>query len=289
MADISFRVSMPTDEGFVGRECANPGCARYFRVHKDSFRDEMHCPYCGQRFDKNDLYTGDQLEYLRAAAAEKAREYASAEIAKMFGRMRDSQYVKFRAGKPYKAKPVVPAYEERKVDSEIVCPTCDTRFQVDGIFAYCIGCRTETIAVFDANLELIRREVAAAGNSQRVLRHAYNDLVSSFESVCHRRSLAFADTHDSFQDPYEARRFFKKYSCVDLIANLDTHQELAVRRVFHKRHSWQHARGIITDRYVKRVPEDRALLGTEASLSMAEFESAALAVRVMLDVLPPSS
>src|SRR5665647_755352 len=286
MADISFQVSMPTDEGFVGRECANPDCSKYFRVHMDSFSDEMHCRYCGERFDRDELLTSDQLAYLQEAAREKAMEYASAEIAKMFGQMRSSKYVSFKAGKPYKARPVIPSYEERKVDSEIICPACETRFQVDGIFAHCVGCGVENIAVFDANLEVIRREVAAAGNSQRVLRHAYNDLVSTFENVCSRRSVTFADAHNSFQDPYEARRFFKKHAAVDLIAGLDADQELAVRRVFHKRHSWQHARGIVNDRYVKKVPEDRDLLGIEALLSMDELETAATGVRLMLDALP---
>lgn len=290
MSDLSFRVSIPTDEGFVGRECANPECGRYFRVHMDSFSDEMHCPYCDQRFGKNDLVTGDQLEYLKSAAAEKAMEHLSAEIGKMFSQSSSSsKYITFKPGKPYKAKSVEPQYEERRVDSEIVCPVCRARFQVDGIFAHCVGCGTQNIAVFDANLEVIRAEVDAAGNSQRVLRHAYNDLVSTFESICDRRAAVFATEHGSFQDPYEARRFFKKHANADLMTGLDDQQVLSVRRVFQKRHVWQHGRGVINELYVRKVPEDAHLAGSEAELSMQEFELAAVAVRHMLDSLPPAS
>lgn len=89
-----------------------------------------------------------------------------------------------------------------------------------------------------------------------------------------------------YQDPYEARRFFKKCAQIDLLADLNAGQALAVRRVFHKRHAWQHSHGVITERYVKKVPEDRELQGGEASLSMAEFQTAAVAVRLMLDVIP---
>lgn len=278
---------MPTDEGFIGRECGNQACGRYFRVHMDSLADEMNCPYCGQRFDKSDLLTGDQLDYLRQAAAEKAMEHISAELGRMFERStRGNKYVTFKPGAPYKAKPVEPTYEERKVDSEMVCAVCGARFQVDGIFAYCVGCGTQNIAVYDANLEVIRAEVAAAGNSQRVLRHAYNDLVSTFESICAKRAVMLTTDRGSFQDPYEARRFFNKHASVDLLAGLDDDQLLAVRRLFHKRHAWQHSRGVITERYVKKVPEDAPLLGFEAALSMQEFELAAVGVRRMLDVLP---
>jgi len=293
MSELSFSVSLATDEGFLGRECNNPQCSRYFRVHTDSIADEMLCPYCGQRFASNDLFTQDQVDFLTEVAAEKAMEYAADELRKMFGKLerqtRGNKYVSFKAGPPYRAKTIQPRYAERKVDSEIVCPDCGSRFQVDGIFAHCVRCGIENMAVFDANLEVIRREAAAASDPQRALRHAYNDLVSMFESMCGSRSSAYSEEHGSFQDPYEARRFFKKHAKVDLLANLNDEQELAVRRVFHKRHAWQHSRGVITDRYVRKVPEDRELEGSQASLSMSEFESAVIAVRLMLDALPPKA
>jgi uncharacterized Zn-finger protein len=287
VTDLSFRVSMPTDEGFIGRECGNSGCGRYFRVHMDSLSEEMNCPYCGQRFDKSDLLTADQLDYVRQAAAEKALEHISAELGRMFEKStRGNRYLTFNPGTPYRAKPVEPTYEERKVDSEIVCPVCSARFQVDGIFAHCVGCGNQNIAIYDANLELIRAEVTAAQNPQRVLRHAYNDLVSTFESICAKRAALLTTERGSFQDPYEARRFFKKHAGVDLLAELDDAQRLAVRRAFHKRHAWQHSRGIITERYVKKVPEDAPLLGSEATLSMQEFDLAVVGVRHMVDTLP---
>lgn len=290
MSDLRFTVSLPSDEGFIGRECSNRDCARYFRVHAESLSDEMHCPYCGQRFARDDLMTHDQIDYLTEAASEQALEYMAAELAKMFGQLergsRGNKFVTFKAGNPYRAKTVQPHYAERKVDSEIVCPECGSRFQVDGIFAHCVRCGIENVAVYDANLEVIRVEVAAASDPQRALRHAYNDLVSTFESICGNRASNLTSDHGSFQDPYEARRFFKSHAGIDMLGGLDKGQELAVRRVFHKRHAWQHSRGIITERYVKKVPEDRELEGLPAPLSMTELEEGAAGVRLMLDALP---
>jgi DNA-directed RNA polymerase subunit RPC12/RpoP len=287
MGELHFEVSLPTDDGFIGRECSSPGCSRYFKVHADSLRDEMHCPYCNQRFDRNELFTRDQIAHAQEVASEQALEYASRELAKMFGRVASgSSSLSFKASKPYRARTPQPNYTERKVDSEIRCPDCGSRFQVDGIFAHCVGCGLQNIAVFDANLEVIRAEVTAADDPQRALRHAYSDLVSMFETICGDRARVLDGEHGSFQDPFEARRFFKKQADVDILDGLDTGQRLAVRRVFHKRHAWQHSHGVITERYVKKVPEDRKLDGEKAVLSMPEFEAAAFAVRIMIDALP---
>lgn len=286
MADLRFQVSIPTDEGFLGRECHNSDCARYFRVHADSIKEEMHCPYCGQQSQSDDLWTKDQVAYLRESAAEQAKEYISSEFAKMFEQQtRSSEFISFKRSSPYRAKQVTPKYVERKVDTELRCPACSSRFQVDGIFAYCVGCGIENIAIYDANLAIIRTEVEAGGDSQRVLRHAYNDLVSTFEAVCAKRARSLTSQHGSFQDPYDARRFFNEHAKVDILSGFGIADLLLLRRIFHKRHAYQHTQGYITERYVKKVPEDRDLVGTLAVLSLGEFEAGAGVVRQMIDTL----
>jgi hypothetical protein len=81
----TFTVTFPTEAGFIGRECNSSGCGRYFKVHEDSLRDHMHCPYCAEKFEKDQLYTKDQLEHAENQAAELAKEYMYGEIDKMFG------------------------------------------------------------------------------------------------------------------------------------------------------------------------------------------------------------
>jgi hypothetical protein len=81
----TFTVTFPTEAGFIGRECNSSGCGRYFKVHEDSLRDHMHCPYCSEKFEKDQLYTKDQLEHAENQAAELAKEYMYGEIDKMFG------------------------------------------------------------------------------------------------------------------------------------------------------------------------------------------------------------
>ena len=136
---ISFEVSVPTNEGFIGRLCNAPECGRYFKVHIISLRDEMFYPYCGTRFSNEYLTKKDQSNYFQEAAIEEARKYMFDEIDKMFGRlsrkMRTSKYVSFKY-KPirYRKKKSWPKYKELSVDSELKFSECEFPFQVFGIF-----------------------------------------------------------------------------------------------------------------------------------------------------------
>ncbi len=152
------------------------------------------CPYCAEKFKKDQLYTKDQLEHAENQATELAKEYMYGEIDKMFGNFASRNrggLIKFtHTPIRYKAKPVVARYREREVDSELTCPECGVIFQVFGIFGFCPGCRSENQAIYDANLAIVRQEIANAPDRDRALRHAYSDLVSAFESFCIRRAPA---------------------------------------------------------------------------------------------------
>lgn len=289
MSEIQFRVSVPTDKGFLGRECNSPLCKRYFRVDSDCIRDRMHCPYCGSLFSNKELHTTDQIQFLQENAEELAQEYMHKEIDRMFGdlaRQFHSGPVQFKyTPSNYRAKPVFPTYREKKVDTELVCPECSFRFQVYGVFGYCPGCGTENMLIYDANLAIIRREIQHDTDSQRALRHAYSDLVSAFELFCHNKASRFDGEKPSFQELFAARDYFKKHAGTDVLANLSEADVLVLRRVFQKRHACIHAGGVITERYVKKIPEDSALLGTRVAMSLDEFEAGAKALRVVMDSL----
>ena len=290
MSIIQFEISMPTDEGFIGRECNNPECLKYFRVHAQSIQTQMYCPYCASLFSNDQLHTQDQIEFMKLAGQEKALEHVYNEIDKMFAGFARSfsgnKYITFN-NKPirYRAKDVAPTYKEQKVDTELVCPECAFRFQVFGIFGYCPGCRNENILIYDANLIIIKREISNSDNAERALRHAYSDLVSTFESYCKKKAADIQADKPTFQDLFNARRFFKEYKNVDIFFDLNNEQLLCLRRVFQKRHACQHSGGQITEQYIKKIPEDKALIGTKAVLTLQEFEEGAKALRQALGKL----
>ena len=247
----------------------------------------MHCPYCGTRFANDAFHTSGQIEYIRKAGLEQAKEYAYGEIDKMFSKLAGS----FRGNKfvtmkhtpiHYRAKPVAPRFIERKVDTELHCPDCGFVFQVYGVFGYCPGCKTENMMIYDANLAIIEREIAESADKNRSLRHAYDDLVSTFEQYCQKKAPQSDDRPHSFQELFAVRHFFIKHREIDIFDRLTNDQLLCIRRMFQKRHAYQHSEGKITEQYLKKVPEDASLVGTQAVLSAEEFKEAALILKNVL-------
>lgn len=283
---FTFQVPMPHDQGFIGRSCKNSSCNRYFKIFHESITDYMYCPYCAQQYHKNELMTQEQRNYLNQYAREKALEYAHNEMRKMFSRsFSNSKYVKFQPGRPYRARPVLPGYSEKELDTQLECPSCNCKFQVDGIFGFCPGCKSENLSIYDANLSIIKNEIEGADDTERALRHAYADLVSTFEIFCKQKSSLVTAETTRFQMLFETRKFFKKHLCIDILMDLNQNEILTLRRIFQKRHLYEHDKGIINAKYVKEIPEDKDLLNQKAELNINEFTAGAESLRKIIDTL----
>ena len=229
---ITFNVSLPTDNDYLGRECNNVDCKRYFKVHSSSLKEKMFCPYCSKEFSNKELMTSDQTKYINKVAKSKAEEIGHKMLDKMMmdfaNRNRGNKYFKV-SYKPstYRAKPVFPNYTEQKVDSELTCPNCDFRFQVYGIFGYCPGCRNENLLVYDANLEILKREIQNANDINRALRHSYSDLVSTFEIFCKKKAKDITPEATRFQSLFDTRKFYYDILGVNIFKDLDEKELLA--------------------------------------------------------------
>jgi Zn finger protein HypA/HybF involved in hydrogenase expression len=186
----TFLISVPTDEdGFVGRACDAAGCKQYFKILVPDHKDELHCPYCGQSFDRNSLRTREQIDHIQRAAIEEAHVYAITEFQKALkNTIQGSKSITYKPGPPPRKRTILPRYSERKVDTELQCAECNTRFQVYGIFGYCPACGCENLQIYDANWAIIKRDLANVKDEHRQLRHAYGDLVSTFEVFCTRKA-----------------------------------------------------------------------------------------------------
>ncbi len=283
-----FLVSIPTDnDGFVGRACDTAECRQYFKIFVSDHKSTLHCPYCGQEFDHNSLLTSDQIDHVRRAGIEEARAYAVTQLQDALKKaFQGSKSVKYKPGSPPRKRTVAPRYTERKVDTELQCADCNTRFQVYGIFGYCPGCGCENLQLYDANWMIIKKRLVGATDEKRQLRHAYNDLVSTFETFCKRKAKQLTiEEAGNFQGLFDARKFFKEHGGVDMLENIPLEDLLTLRRVFQKRHVLVHSGGEITDRYIKMIPEDTESLGQQVSLSVQELESGAQALRTALGYL----
>ena len=281
-----IHVNVPTDSGFLGHACNSSQCRQYFKVHEDDRIDEMRCPYCGEQFIQSELHTKEQVNHINKTAEEEALYCATQEFQKIFKEAFGSSSAR-KSGISYKPsrirkKTIRANYSERKVDTELKCPDCDCRFQVYGLFGFCPACGLSNLHVYDTNWAVIKREVSETKNPDRALRHAYGDLVSAFEVFCSNKGKRFSARPPSFQNLYDTRKFFKDAIAIDILDGIPPSQLLTLRRLFQKRHVNIHAGGIITDRYVKNIPEDMKLLGMKVELSMTELEQAAECMRIIL-------
>lgn len=290
MSTVTFKISIPAPEGFIGNTCVNINCQKYFKVNASDFEDEMYCPYCGTSASKMDLRTKEQNKYIQEAAMEKAKEIAYKEIDKMFSNFvrstRSSKYITVKhTPLNYRSKNIRPSYFERAIDTELKCPSCNVSFQVYGIFGFCPSCRIENMIIYDTNIQIIKKEFENSDNKERALRHAYSDIVSTFEIFCQNKSESIQDKNPSFQELFEARKFFKTHFSVDIFSDISAVELLTLRRVFQKRHAYVHLDGRINEKYVKKIPEDNKLLGTKAVLKFEEFWEASLILRKIIDKL----
>ena len=287
---LTFKISIPIRNGFLGRECNNPDCKRYFKIHQNSLKDEMYCPYCGLLFNKNELWTQNQLKYAQENAKEEAMAHVSNELSNMlektFGKQSGSNKksflnisVSYKPGSPYRKKYISPP-TEKEVDSEIECSECKAKFQVYGIFGYCPLCKCDNIMIYDTNISIILTEIENASNKNRALRHAYNDLVSTFEDFCKKRNKT--QEKYNFQNLDSSKKFFKDAYGINLFDGFKKDEVLIIKRLFQKRHVYQHNKGVIDQKYIDVITEDVSLLGQVAPLDLEEFRDATTGIREIL-------
>ena len=283
---LTFKISIPTQDGFFGRECNNPDCKRYFKIHQNSLKDEMYCPYCSLLFNKNELWAQDDLKYAQENLEEEAKTYVSTEFSQMlsetFGKQSGSSKnssFSYKIGSPYRKKYISPP-TEKEVDSEIECSECKAKFQVYGIFGYCPLCKCDNIIIYDTNISIIFTEIENASDKNRSLRYVYNDLVSTFEDFCKKRNKSRKKYN--FQNLEIAENFFKDEFGISLFNGLDNDEILTIKKLFQKRHIYQHNKGVIDQKYIDIIPEDGSLLNQIAPLEIEEFKDATHIIRKIL-------
>lgn len=268
MKNLTYKISIPTDNGFWGRECNK--CEKYFKVDSDQIKDEMHCPYCGELQENDDMWTKSQKDEVDKIAHQIGKRFIEDELDKMFKNLaRGSKNMTYKPGRRTQvSKPT--SHLEKEVDSEIECPSCKTKFQVYGVFGFCPGCKEDNVLIYEANLQIILSEIENSANTKRSLRHAYKDLVTTFELYCRRIARIHDLGNANFQNLLNTKKFFKKES-VDIYNGIEYTEKVTLKRIFEKRHAYEHGTGEITESYIKNVPEDSKLIGQVAELSKDEF------------------
>lgn len=205
--NLTYKLSIPTDNGFWGRECKK--CEKYFKIYLDHIKDKMFCPYCGEMQENESMWTKDQNNAVDEITNQLTDSIIDNELDKMLTNL--SSESKFFIYKPEMntqiSNPIT--HVEKAVDTEIECPTCETRFQVYGIFGFCPVCKEDNILIYEAHLQIILHEIDNSSNPNRSLRHSYNDLVSTFELYCENISKKHGLGTVKFQNLFSVKNYLK--------------------------------------------------------------------------------
>jgi hypothetical protein len=273
------RVSLPLDEeGFFGRECPNPDCLEFFKLHIDDYgaaraAHRLTCPVCGTTESDEHFHTLEQIERMRAGAMELARG-AMNRILSDFSRQpptrnaRGAVTFRWNAPPPHWPTPL-PTYVERQTIRTFACPNGGHRAVIYDLLSFCPYCgpeKTPPRAVFDDNLTAMRRLLAvvtdlpadaqeaiqAAGGSTALAERALGGGLAALQTLTkqlHAQAGKPAVKGNPWQNLDRLRRQWLKDFRADALAKLDVAAVTTLRLGFARRHILEHNGGVVDQRY----------------------------------------
>jgi hypothetical protein len=289
----NIKISIPMrndDEGFFGRECPNKECLGYFKIELGTGLQgkdlPCHCPYCGHVGPHDTFWTQDQLEYVRSAAMREVQEYVGNMLKSAFpqSRSRRSDFIsisfEYKPGRPL---PLY-RYEEKQLETALVCLECGLRYAVYGVFAYCPDCGSHnSLQTLDTNLDLALKELALASTiegslANQLVTDALENGVSTFDAF--GREI-FRVNSDLAAAPDEAARMscqnlenlksrVSKIFGIDLASPFTADEWRLLVQGFHKRHLIAHRMGVIDQSYINATGVLGAVVGRKVDIDSAE-------------------
>ncbi len=297
---IKFSIPIRNDEeGFFGRECPNEECLGYFKIELGTgLQGEdlpCHCPYCGHVGPHNTFWTQDQLEYARSAAIREVQKYVGGMLKRNFPPSRprrgDPISITFQY-KPGKPLPLY-RYEEKQLETVLVCSECGLRYAVYGVFAYCPDCSSHnSLQILEANLDLASRELELANTlegplADQLVADALENGVSAFDAFgreLFRVNSGLAIAPDeiariSCQNLESLKPRVSKLFGIDLTSPFTADEWRLLVQGFQKRHLIAHRMGVVDQAYINASGDLRAVVGRKIDLDSEEVTVVLLLVR----------
>ena len=182
----------PDHQGYVGRECPGPNCGRYFKITPGTGLPGgsllCHCPYCGRKAPHLEFTTDDQTDHAVSIAK---NIFLEAVVAQLDGMCDDlnlqSSCLRFGPvvrGEPPSAR----HYQEKELETEVICETCSHRYAIYGVFGYCPDCGVHNTAdILGKSLDVVEKILSMAKVAEKdvmacLIDNALEDAVSAFDA-----------------------------------------------------------------------------------------------------------
>jgi hypothetical protein len=268
----------PDKEGYLGRECPNEDCEKYFKVTPGtgtSGDSVCHCPYCGHQAAPQMFATRQQIKYARSVATSQLVGALRRDLKAL-----EFDYKPrgaFGIGFSMKLQPSAPVpihrYQEIDLETEIVCEQCTLRYAIYGVFGWCPDCGIHnSFQILTKNLELTRKKLMLAESVDQdlaatIVVDALAGLVGAFDGfgreVC-------ADPRASFQNPEGGRKRVLEQLGFDMADAVSTSEWRYCCTSFQKRHLVAHRMGVVDEDYIKRTNDPAAVVGRKIIVDASE-------------------
>lgn len=298
MPETTYTITLPADTaGFLGRECPEKGCKRYFKITPGTgLRDSttLTCPYCGHTAEPSDFYTEDQVEYAKSVVLNKVTGELLGQLKKMERRPRRGAFIDLSIKVRGRAHPIHRYLEADDLEQILDCSACSLRYAIYGAFGYCPDCQDHnSFQILGVNLALAERIIDLAAQQEaeitrNLVENALEDVVAAFDGfgreVC-RVVQASQQAQDmkkiSFQNIIKARDKVRELFGLDFAAALSDPQWKAIVVSLQKRHVLAHCMGVIDQQYLDVTDESSGLLGRRVHVAHDEVRDLIAHLRVV--------
>lgn len=287
-----IRIAIPSDaEGYTGRECPNPDCLGHFLIKLGTGLDgedlPCHCPYCGHTAGQDQFWTQDQIKYAESVAMREINKALGKTFSNWDRQLRRSTrggLIQLSLDYRQRSHPIH-HYEEKELETAVVCDQCTLAYKVFGVFAFCPDCGIHnTFQILGKSLELARKQLALASVqedaefAEHLIKNTLEDCVSAFDGFGREacRVNAGKSTRPdqaanlSFQNLTAANSKVEQLFGIRLEDALDTPQWQATTRCFQKRHLIAHKMGVVDQKYIDTTLDYQAVVGRKVKVTAAE-------------------
>jgi len=288
MENRQVSVSLPTDNGYLGRTC--PQCKEYFKIKLGTgLKDIKHCiwPYCNHSAESSDFTTKEQYEYAKSVAIDQVKREVLGQIYKElkdleFGRKGD--FMQLKVTTPPIPQFPIKYFSEKSLETYVICDNCSLDFAVYGVFGNCPDCgQINAFTVYKKSIEIGQKLLKSIKNQADLpsdikeisLKSVLNHLVSSFDSLGKELRKKYPSKFPErpknlFQNIDELKKVILNEFKISL-----TEKETDfnfTKRLIQVRHIYEHNMGVVDDEFLIKVPDYGHLKGKKYKLNIEELE-----------------
>ena len=268
----------PDDDGMVGRECPNSDCGRYFKLKLGTGLPTTitRCPYCEVEGEQIDFMTADQVRYVQTVGAKKILDPIFDKFSKNMKRLSSSQggsllQLKVSVGR---SGIKLHNYQEKQLETVVICDNCSLEFAVYGVFASCPDCRKlNALKVCLASFETAKKKLLLSQDEKVDLdlrrdfvQDTLGGAVDAFDAYgkalrTRRKNIRASAKTNLFQDIEALNTELQAAGvpCVEQIIGTSAWEDM--KWFFQARHIYTHNAGVVDARFVSKQPSYLHMLG----------------------------